>query len=148
MGFRGSLINNQADIDTLLKEYFNFHDACVCSINYMSGAAVDEDGSMGGTQENCSLTVRFESQMPAYHKQPEKKSLELKFTGLRRLNLIGYEEDYFSGISSCYLSFYKDFIVWSDSDCFDPENFCGTPLFSAGSMATFIVADRLEWRFV
>jgi len=139
-------INNQTDIDNLLTEYFGFHDSCICSVEYKSGAKVDEKGSMHGISEDCALVVRFDSQMPSFHKQPDKKTLELKFIGLRRMNLIGHQDNYFCNIQSCYLSFYSGYIVWSDDNCFDLENYHDTALLEE-PMSTFVVADRLEWQF-
>ena len=70
-------INNQADINNLLTEYYEFHDSCICSVDYKSGAKVDEEGSMHGICEECALTVRFESQMPLFHARLDKKSWSL-----------------------------------------------------------------------
>lgn len=140
-------IKSQTDIDHLLDEYYGFHDSCIVSVNYESGARISSDGSMYGVNKNCSLIMKFESQMPKYHEHPEKKTLELKFNGLRRCNLIGYQENYFSGLIACHLSLYQGFIVWSDDDWFDPEKYQDTSLLKE-PMATFVVADGLEWRFV
>ena len=143
-----SQIKEQKDIDFLFDEYFGFHDSCICSADYKSGAKVDDGGTMYGIKSNdCALIIRFDSQMPSFHKQPEKTSLELKFSGLRRLNLIGYQENYFCHISSCYLAFYKKFIIWSDNDYFDLDNFQETKLLEE-PMSTFVIADKMEWRFV
>ena len=139
-------VNSQEDIDYLLDEYYGFHDSCITAVEYISGAKVDEKGSMSGIDKNCALIVRFDSQMPL-HKLPKNATLELKFIGLRRMNLIGYQENYFSDISSCYLAFYKDFIVWSEDDYFEPETYNDDELLKR-PMYTFVVADRLEWRFV
>jgi len=140
-------INNQADIDNLLAEYYDFHDSCICSVDYISGANVNEKGSMHGINKDCILLMRFDSQMPEFDKQPEKKSLELKFIGLRRIDLIGYQDNYFCNISSCYLSFYNDYIIWSDDEYFDPEYYNDATLFKP-PMSTYVIADRLEWRFI
>lgn len=138
-------IKNKEDISFLMKEYSCFHDSCIVSINYISGAYVDLKGSMHGIDNNCSLTVRMESQEPEIYNHPGKKTLEMKFTGLRRLCLAGYQNNYFCDIFSCYLSFYKDFILWSDDGNFDPENYRDSIL--SEFMVTFIIADRLFWRF-
>ena len=140
-------IRNQADIDFLLSEYYRFHDSCICAVDYTSGAKVDDNGNMRLISNDCALVIRFDSQMSAFHKQSDKKSLELKFIGLRRLNLIGFQNNYFSDISSCYLSFYNDFIIWSDNGYFDPEKYSEALVFKE-PMSTFVVADSLEWRFI
>ena len=140
-------INSQADIENLLYLYNNFHDSCICSVTYKSGAYVDEKGSMHGIHEDGVLFVRFDSQSPSYHLESRRKSLELKFIGLRRINLIGFQDNYFCEILSCYLAFYKGYIIWSEDDCFDPDNYSDNELLKE-PMSTFIIANRLEWRFV
>ena len=140
-------INNQADINNLLTEYYEFHDSCICSVDYKSGAKVNKEGSMNGISEECALIVRVERQVPLFHERLDKKMLELKFVGLRRMNLIGYQSNYFCEILSCYLSFYKGLIIWSEDEGFDPESYHDTVLLEEPK-STFVVANRLEWRFV
>ena len=36
-------IKNEIDIENLMKEYCGFHDSCIVSINYHSGAFVDDN---------------------------------------------------------------------------------------------------------
>jgi hypothetical protein len=136
-----NIIKNNDDIEHLLEEYCGFHDSCICKADYVSGASVNEDGAMiGSSAETAKLNVNFKSQMVL-------KTLQLQFIGLRRMNLIGYEENYFSDISSCYLSMDKGYIVWANNDWFDSETPCQNKLLSE-PMNTFIVADKLQWRFV
>jgi len=94
----------------------------------------------GSSAETAKLNVNFQSQMVL-------KTLQLQFIGLRRMNLIGYEENYFSDISSCYLSMHEGYILWANNDWFDLEAPCQNKLLSE-SMNTFIVADKLQWRFI
>lgn len=39
-------IRNENDIESLMTEYGGFHDSCIVSINYQSGAKVDSKGAM------------------------------------------------------------------------------------------------------
>ena len=48
-------IENEIDIQNLMKEYFGFHDSCIVSISYHSGAFVDDKGAMG--MGNCLSIV-------------------------------------------------------------------------------------------
>lgn len=139
-------VSSKDDIDTLLNEYYGFHDSCIVSVQYVSGATVDDAGSMGGMGNNY-LIIRFDSQMPPFYKQPEKKTLELKFSGVRRLNLIGIQDNYFCDIFDCYLAFYQDYIVWADTECFNPLEYSEDKLLHE-PMDTFVIADHLAWRFV
>lgn len=135
-----NIINNNHDIDVLLEKYHGFHDACICHIEYISGASVDENGGMSfPSSDRARLNITFQSQIAL-------KTLELQFIGLRRMNLIGYQENYFCDISGCYLSLYKSYIIWADSDCFNPEKPCENKLLSE-AMVSFIVADKLQWHY-
>ena len=140
-------VHNQKDIDLLLSEFSGFHDSCICSAEYISGANVDEKARMSWERENCTLLVRFQSQYSIFTENSHKKSLELRFNSLRRLNLIGSKNDYFCDIFSCYLSFHNGLIVWADDGSFNPDS-PGVFELVDETMPTFVVADRLEWRFV
>lgn len=139
-------IRTTDDIAVLMEAYAGFHDSCIVSAQYVSGASVDERFAMHGKDPDCVLVLAFESQMASFFKPPSMKTLELRFIGLRRLNLAGYEDRYFCEIQSCYLDFHQDRILWADSDDFDAEATEGTPLHRE-PMTTFVLADRLEWRF-
>ena len=39
-------VKNEIDIENLMKEYSSFHDSCIVSINYHSGAFVDDESAM------------------------------------------------------------------------------------------------------
>lgn len=136
-----NIIKNNNDIGHLLNEYCGFHDSCICKVDYISGASVNEERTMTGcSAETSKLKVNFQSQMVL-------KTLQLQFIGLRRMNLIGYEKNYFSDITSCYLSMHEGYILWANNDWFDPEAPCENKLLNE-PMDTFIVADKLQWRFI
>ena len=125
----------------MLEEYCGFHDACICKVEYISGTSVDKEGTMKfSSVDTAKLNVNFQSQMVL-------RTIQLQFIGLRRINLIGYEENYFSDISSCYLALYKGYVIWANNDWFNPEIPCQNKLLSE-PMNTFIVADKLIWKFI
>ena len=56
-------IKSQQDIDELIDEYGGFHDGCLVSANFHSGAGVDDDLRMGfGDVDDYTLHVTFERQ--------------------------------------------------------------------------------------
>ena len=140
-------IKDQDDIDKLLAAYYDFHDSCIRSIEYVSGAGVDEDGGMHMTSRDCTAVIMFDSQMPKYHGKPENKSLELRFSGLRRLDLAGYQNMYFSFFDSCDLELSESFIVWTGNTDQRPAFYIKDMVLEE-PLSTTVVADRLEWRFV
>lgn len=93
-------ISSQKDIDELLNTYHGFHDSCIVSVNYQSGASVDDKGTMYfGNVAQHELFVVF-------HSQWEPGTIELRFAGLRRLHLVGWQDRYLCNIFDAHLAFY------------------------------------------
>lgn len=144
-----NIVKNQADIEGLLGAYGGFHDSCIVALNYVSGAHVDDSLAMGfGAPNDYRLCVKFQRQF-------RPKTIELCFSGLHRMNIIGWQDNYFCEITGCYLSFRKDLIegatvdliVWADYEGFDAKN-VGDGALIDEPMTSFIIADELTWRFL
>ena len=144
-------INNEIDIENLMKEYSGFHDSCIVSINYHSGSFVDDKGAMenGGLLEH-SIEMILHSQC--------NKPIELRFTGVRKCNIVGWQDNYFCDIFSSYLNFHRDLfgktrddklIVWADWDGYNPINYTEEkPISTNGEHSTYIIAEKLFWRIM
>ena len=142
-------IKNEIDIESLMKEYSGFHDSCIVSINYHSGAYVDDKGAManGGLLEH-SVEMILHSQC--------NKPIELRFTGVRKCNIVGFEDNFFCDIFGAYLNFHRDLlgrtrdnklIVWADCDSFNPIKYTEeTPISTNGNYSTYVIAEKLFWR--
>ena len=144
-------IKNEVDIENLMKEYYGFHDSCIVSINYHSGAYVDDKGGMTkGELLEHSIEMILHSQW--------KKPIELRFTGVRKCNIVGFLDDYFCDIYGAYLDFHSDLlggtrddklIVWADCDGFDPTEYTEeTPISTNGNCCTYVIAEKLFWRII
>ena len=140
-------ITSQDDMDELFNIYGGFHDSCIVSVSYKSGAFVDGERSMHfGSPAERELVVVF-------HRQWEPKILEMCFTGLRQLHLTGWQDHYLCDISDAHLSFNEGLlpgkpdkvIVWADSSYFDGENTNNT---IHEPSDTYIVANALKWRII
>jgi hypothetical protein len=140
MESRWQEIKSQNDIDILLNNYGYFHDSCIKELTYASGVIVDKTRTMHLTgSDGAVLRITFQRQW-------EPIEIKLRFTGLRRMNLIGYQENYSPEILDCYLAFNNKLIVWADKEYFDINNpEVGGML--KEPMTTFVVAEKLEWRF-
>ena len=70
-------ITSQDDMNELFDIYGGFHDSCIVSASYKSGAFVDDERSMhfGSPSERELLLV--------FHRQWEPQILEMCFSGLR-----------------------------------------------------------------
>ena len=65
-----------------------FHDSCIVSANFQSGAFVDSEMSMHfGDALSHKLHVVF-------HRQWQPKAIELCFIGLRQFHLVGWQDIY------------------------------------------------------
>ena len=142
-------IKNEVDIENLMKEYYGFHDSCIVSINYHSGAYVDDKGDMlNGELLEHSIEMILHSQW--------NKPIELRFTGVRKCNIVGFLDDYFCDIFGAYLDFHNDLlggtrddklIVWADCDGFDPTEYTEeTPI--STNCCTYVIAEKLFWRII
>ena len=144
-------IKNEIDIENLMEEYGGFHDSCIVSINYHSGAFVDDKGGMtyGGLLEH-SIEMILHSQW--------NKPIELRFTGVRKCNIVGFQDNYFCDIFGTYLNFHSDLlggtrddklIVWADCDGFNPTKYTEeTPILTNGNCSTYVIAEKLFWRIM
>ena len=85
-------IRTQKDIEQLMSTYGDFHDACIISLNFQSGAFVDDENAMHfGSPEERVLAVVFQCQW-------EPKTIELQFIGLRQMHLVGWQDNYLCDI--------------------------------------------------
>lgn len=140
-------IETQDDIEHLMTTYGDFHDACIVSLNFQTGVFVDDKMTMHfGSAEEKILSVTFQRQW-------NPKTIELQFSGLRQIHLIGWQDNYLNDILCAYLAFHNDLlpgtpkrvIVWSDTDYFDVTKIDNSIHEPAD---TYIVANALKWRIV
>lgn len=138
-------IRSDSDIQELMDLYNGFHDSCIVSVSYQSGAYVDDESTMGfGESADYQLRVVFQSQW-------NPKEIELCFSGLRQLHLTGWQDHYICCIFSAYLSFCdgvlpgkpEKVIVWADNDTFDINHIDYAIEEPSG---TYIIANTLHWR--
>lgn len=140
-------VKNQSDIEWMMSTYGDFHDACIVSLNFQSGAFVDGKNTMYfGGPDDCILSVVFQCQW-------KPKTIELQFIGLRQLHLVGWQDNYLCDILDAYLAFHDHLlpgktgrvIIWSDNSMFDVAKI-GNAIQEPAD--TYIVANALRWRIV
>lgn len=143
-------VSTQKDIDTLLDSYEGFHDACIVSVTYISGIYVDSEKNMHFDEyDKYQLNIVFHSQWSDY-------ALELHFAGLRRLHLVGVQDNYGNDIFDASIKFYDNLlpskyqtparvIVWADREDFDINNIDSQLTEPAD---TYVIAHSLKWRLI
>lgn len=122
-------IANENDVKEFLDIYGRFHDSCIKSIKYVSGAYVSPDLSMHPQNDLRRLRVVFERQ------RNNPRSIELEFGGLLQLVLMPYGEMFTCEIHEATMCYEEQRVVWYIGE----ENKCeeGT---------TLIHAERARWR--
>lgn len=144
-------IKNENDIEIIMNEYGGFHDSCIVSVNYHSGAYVDDNGGMAnGELLEHSVEMVLHSQW--------NNPIELRFIGVRKCSIVGWQDNYFCDIFGAYLSFHTDLlgktrddklIVWADYENFNPTNYIEEKLISPNAAnCTYIIAEKLLWRII
>ncbi len=144
-------IKNENDIESIMNEYGGFHDSCIVSVNYHSGAYVDDNGGMAnGELLEHSVEMVLHSQW--------NNPIELHFIGVRKCSIVGWQDNYFCDIFGAYLSFHTDLlgktrddklIVWADYENFNPTNYIEEKLISPNAAnCTYIIAEKLLWRII
>ena len=140
-------IETESDIEFLMSTYGGFHDSCIVSLSFQSGAFVGDVRAMDfGDAESRKLPMIFQCQW-------DPKTIELQVCGLRQMHLVGWQDNYYCNILEAYLAFYdnllpgnpKRVIVWSDTDWFDVSNIDNSIHEPAD---TYIVANSMRWRII
>ncbi len=144
-------IVNEKDIEDLMKIYGGFHDSCIVSLNYQSGAYVDANGGMAeGLASDHRLNMILHSQW--------QKPIELRFTGVRKCSIVGWQDNYFCDIYNAHVGFHTNLlgktrddrlIVWADYGDFDPVNYIEEKLISPNARnCTYVIAEKMFWRMM
>lgn len=143
-------VNNQAAVDKLMEDFGGFHDSCIVSVSYASGASVDENGGMSdGNSDEHTVSMMLHSQW--------KSPVEMFFSGVKKCCITGFREMYFCDIFGATLDFRTDLlgktrddklIVWADCENFDPKIYTERYPLDSGYEVTYIIAERLKYRFL
>ena len=142
-------VHTEKDIEFLLRQAGNFHDSCIVSLSYRSGAGVDDELRMGmGSAQQHTLHLVLQRQV-----QPI--TIELCFSGVRRFFVQGWLENYFCDLSGCSLAYHHDLtdkederlIVWTDSPGCNSQAFFEHPSLDLPAIS-FVLAENLKWRFL
>lgn len=143
-------VTDNSAIDKLMSDYGGFHDSCIVSISFTSGAYVDENGGMSdGTSDEHTLSMVVHSQW--------SKPLEMRFSGVKKCCVTGFRECYFCDIFGATLMFRTNLlgktrddrlIVWADCENFDPKTYQEKYPLDNGCEISYIIAEKLKYRYV
>lgn len=103
----------QEDMNTLMREFNNFHDYVVLKIEYISGATVSSRGVYPLASERTVIV-----KLGTYLNEQEK-SIDLLFKKVSQMNISSIDEKYDSCILKATLNLIGGNIVFSDCDNFE-----------------------------
>ena len=126
-------INDERDIENLMKEFNHFHDSCIKEIKYYSGGYVDEKGAMYPFNSERCVNIIFQSQ------GANTRVIEMKFEKIKKLNLSPRNEEYDCVIYGATLVKINDLFYWSEWENLKIEDL-------KNEEGTWISAEKLSWR--
>jgi len=144
-------VEDQQGIDGLMETFMGFHDSCIHSLRYESGCYVDGEGSMYAHVPPEKFVLHM-----VFHSQWKVRTVELRFSGVRRFHMVGMEDNYMKDIYGSYLAFHEGLlpaehgasprvIVWADWAGFDPTHI-PDPMAEPGT--SYVMATALQWRIL
>lgn len=119
-------------------------------MNFTNGMYVNKKGAMYfNCLSECTLNIVLHSQWSDY-------ALELHFEWLRRLHLVGFQDNYTNEFFDASIKFYENLlpsvhqtpskvIVFADDMNFDPNNFDSK---LEEPSITYVIAHFLKWRLI
>ncbi len=128
-------INNDNDLLKFMDKMDYFHDSCIKEVKYLSGAYVNNDLGMYPVNDKRELCVIIQRQFET------NSMIELKFEGLKFLNLYPVDDKYTCEILDSTMILKNDCVIWCDSGNLsesDIEKYDGTK----------ICSSRLKWRVI
>lgn len=144
-------VKDDAAIEKLMSDFHGFEDSVIVSISYNSGSYVDEDEIMYHmiSADEHTLLMTLHSQW--------SKPIELLFSGVRRCNIVGFQDGYFDELLDATLEFRTDLlgetrgnalIVWADYKGFDIKQHTERYPLNNGYKETYIIANKLKYRIL
>jgi len=149
-------IKSETDIQDLLNKCYGFHDYHLINLKFESGIKRLPDLSIQsfvGDNPDCKLKMLFQT-------SDNTISIELLFSGVRLLHLVGCQDRYDNEIMECYLGIAGNlfennnapFIVWSDNSDWVNETNIKDAIISNNALeepsTSFVIANSLKWRII
>ncbi len=126
-------IKDDKDMKKLLQVFNWFHDSCIKELKYYSGGYVEENGSMYPFNSSRCVKVIFQSQTANI------RVIEMKFDGIKKLNLVPRDEKYDCVIYGASLKKINGLFYWSEWENFKIEDLIKED-------GTWISAQKISWR--
>ena len=127
-------INTSEDIAFLLEKVNYLVDSCVKEMRYISGSYSENGETLCATNSKRDLYILFHSISENY------KTLEIKFSGIRKLILEPYTDEKESVIYDTSLVKKDNLFYWFDYSEADVSNFVPS--------GTVVVAEQISWRII
>ena len=126
-------IEDHDSLSSFMERMWAFHDSCLKEIWYISGASVNENGSMLPLNLDRRLRVLIQRQFE------DIPVIEMEFEGLKRLDLVPTLPDWTCEILDATMLLVDGLFYWCDEgglSLSDIESYGGT----------VICAEKFRWR--
>ena len=128
-------LNTDESLDAFLQRVAYFHDSCLKSFSFVSGAYVDSHLAMHSVNDKRTLSMVFQSQFE------DIAGFELEFLGLKSLNYIPTDPMFICEIESANMYFKDGLIYFEHDSCLISDRTGQTVLNS-------VCAEGCRWRII
>ena len=128
-------INNNEQLESFLQRITYFHDSCMKSFSFVSGAYVNSQLAMYPVNDKRVLSMIFQRQFE------DITSFEVEFYGLRSFNYVPASPLYTCEIESANM-YFKDGLIYFEHDSFLKSDETGQFIMNS------VCAEGLRWRIL
>ena len=105
-------IKDKKQLDEFMDQIWNFHDAVISKIDYVSGSFGSQEGTYV-IDDKRELIVRFES---VHYEEKIVDAIELKFDKLEKIYFAPNEENYTTNIMCAKIELKDDTFIFVNDD--------------------------------
>ena len=128
-------LNNEESLKVFLERVAYFHDSCLQSFSFVSGAYVDSRLAMHPINDKRTLCMVFQRQFEDF------TNFEMEFSGLKSLYYVPTDPLYTCEIESVNMYFKDELIYFEHDSCLISDEIGQTIINS-------VCAERCRWRII
>ena len=132
-------IKDKKQLDEFMNQIWNFHDAVISKIDYVSGSFGSQEGTYV-IDDKRELIVRFEG---VHYEEKIVDAIELKFDKLEKIYFAPNEENYTTNIMCAKIELKDDTFIFVNDDSLSVDTIITNEKFYY-----YIVSKKLYYRIM
>lgn len=132
-------IKDKKQLDEFMDQIWNFHDAVISKIDYVSGSFGSQEGTYA-IDDKRELIVRFEG---VHYDEKIVDAIELKFDKLEKIYFAPNEENYTTNIMCAKIELKEDTFIFVNDDSLSVDTIITNEKFYY-----YIVSKKLYYRIM